>query len=592
MAPPIRRPSRYTEIEHAQDKRATLKRLSVYFIEEKIKLLFMFVVVVIGALSGIFAPSYQSEAVDIITKNNGELLTSIIMMLSLYLLQSLCQLIQGLLGAHLGQNIVKRLREDLFSRIIDLPIKYLDTHSHGDLMSRMTNDIENISINASRALIFLFSGLLSIVGTASIMLWYCWQLALLSFSSVLLTLAVSHFLAAKVLQYSREQQDLMGKLNGNIEEMISGYRTVVAYNHQKISVNNFCSISDKLTEAGIKTEIYSGVTGPLINGISNIVFVIIAAFGGYFAIKGIISIGVISAFIVYVKQFSQPINELGQIYGQLQSAVAGAERVFAIIDRPIEDRAGEDLEKCDETSITLEGVNFSYVSQKQILRNLNLKIEPGQKIALVGSTGSGKTTVANLLLRFYDVDSGRISINSQDLKTISRPSLRKNIAIVLQDTLLFSDTIYNNLLYANKEATPETLSQTLDSSHCREFIERLPLGLQTVLEKGGTNLSHGQRQLLSIARAFIADPKILILDEATSSVDTRTEKNIQSAMQKVMHNRTSIVIAHRLSTIRDADLIVVLDQGQVVEQGHHLQLLEQKGRYYQLYMSQFAGFET
>ena len=586
------RPSQFTEVEYAQNKRATLKRLSAYFINEKGKLFSMFLIVIVGSLSGIFAPSYQSEAVDIITQSGGDLSHSIIIMLSLYLLQSLCQLIQGLIGAHLGQNIVKRLREELFSRIIDLPVKYLDTHSHGDLMSRMTNDIENISINASRALIFLFSGLLSIIGTASIMLWYCWQLALLSFSSVLLTLGVSHFLAKKVLKHSREQQELMGKLNGNIEEMISGYRTVVAYNHQKISVDKFCRTSDKLTEAGIKTELYSGVMGPLINGISNIGFVIIAAFGGYFAIKGIISIGVISAFIVYVKQFSRPINELGQIYGQLQSAVAGAERVFAIIDRTIEDKSGEELQKLEEPSITLEEVNFSYVPQKKILKDFNLKIEPGQKIALVGSTGSGKTTVANLLLRFYDADTGTISINSQNLKNVARQSLRQNIAIVLQDTILFSDTIYNNLLYANEKATAEDIAKALDSSHCREFIERLPLGLQTVLEKGGTNLSHGQRQLLSIARAFIADPKILILDEATSSVDTRTEKNIQSAMQKIMQNRTSIVIAHRLSTVRDADLIVVLDKGQIVEQGKHSQLLEQRGKYYQLYMSQFAGFAT
>ncbi len=513
-------------------------------------------------------------------------------MLAAYLLYSGCQLLQGLISAHLSQRIVERMRQELFDKIMDLPIRYLDTHSHGGVMSRMTNDIENISTTVSQSLPSLFSGVLTITGTVCVMVWYCWQLALLSCATVLLTLLATKFLSQKVRKFSRRRQALLGQLNGTVEEVVSSYRTVVAYNHQNITTREFCQTADSLTKAGIQTDIFSGVMGPIMNCIGNIGSVIIAAFGGYFAINGQISVGIISAFIVYAKQFSRPISEIAQIYGQPQTAIAGAERVFTVLDEAAEDMSGQPLAAGRGASVEFLNVNFSYVPGHPVIRDFSLTVPPGRTIALVGATGSGKTTVANLLMRFYDIDSGSIRIDGQDIAETARGNLRKEIAIVLQDTVLFAGTIRSNLLYANGAASQAQLEEAVRMSRCSDLLCTLPQGYDTLLTVGGKNLIQGQRQLLAIARAFVADPKILILDEATSNVDTRTEKAIQSAMRQVMENRTSIVIAHRLSTIRDADMIVVMDQDRIVEQGRHETLLAQKGKYYELYMTQFAGFTT
>ena len=589
----MNRSARFAEVEHAENAGMTLKRILTYFAREKLMVAAMLAVVIVGTLCGIYAPSLQSNAIDIIAgTKDGRLSGTLIMMLAVYLLYSGCQLLQGLISARLSQKIVLRMREELFGKIVDLPIRYLDTHSHGDVMSRMTNDIENISTTVSQSLPSLFSGVLTISGTVVIMLYYCWQLALLSCATVLLTLLATKVLSKNVRKFSRKRQRLLGQLNGTVEEMISGYRTVVAYNHQDMTVEEFCSTSDSLTKAGIRTDIFSGVMGPVMNCIGNIGFVIIAAFGGYFAINGLISVGIISAFIVYAKQFSRPINELAQVYGQLQTAIAGAERVFAVLDEAGEEMGGEAFLEDEDAEVTFRNVNFSYVPGHPVIRDFTLTVPSGKKVALVGSTGSGKTTVVNLLMRFYDTDSGEIRVDAQDIARVSRKSLRKNVAIVLQDTVLFSDTIRNNLLYANEEATQEQLESAVRMSCCEEMLKLLPQGYDTVLTASGANISQGQRQLLAIARAFVADPKILILDEATSNVDTRTEKAIQEAMHLIMQNRTSIVIAHRLSTIRDADIIVVMDHGQIVEQGNHETLLKQKGKYYELYMTQYAGFAT
>lgn len=591
--PGMNRNARFAEVEHAEHAGATLKRIATYFVREKLLVIGMLAIVVFGTLCGIFAPSLQSKAIDMIADSvKGSLAYTLILMLIMYLLYSGSQLIQGLLGANLSQRIVKRMREELFGKIVDLPVKYLDTHSHGDVMSRMTNDIENISTTVSQSLPSLFSGVLTVIGTVAIMLWYCWELALLSFVTVILTVLATKILSKGVRKFSRHRQELLGMLNGTVEEMISGYRTVVAYNHQDITVEEFCDTSDSLTKAGIQTDILSGVMGPIMNCIGNIGFVIIAAFGGYFAINGLISVGVISAFIIYAKQFSRPINEIAQIYGQLQTAIAGAERVFSVIDESDEDKTGEALAENTAATVAFENVKFSYQTGYPVLHDFSLKVPSGKKVALVGATGSGKTTVVNLLMRFYDLDSGNIYINQQNIKNIARDSLRKNVAIVLQDTVLFSDTVRNNLKYGNENASEEQLEKAVEMSRCKNMIQMLPKGYDSLLTGSGANISQGQRQLLAIARAFVADPKILILDEATSNVDTRTEKAIQDAMQLVMKNRTSIIIAHRLSTIRDADMIVVMDKGQIVESGSHDSLLAQKGKYYELYMTQYAGFAT
>ena len=589
----MNRRDRFAESEHADNIGATVRRIAVCFVKEKKLVAGMLAVVLSGTVCGILAPSLQSGAVDIIAgEKQGILSHTLTLMLSVYLLYSICGLLQGLCSARLSQNVVKRMREELFGKIVELPVRYLDTHSHGDVMSRMTNDIENISTTVSQSLPSLFSGVLTVIGTMAVMLWYCWQLALLSFVTVLLTFLATKILSGKVRRFSRKRQQLLGQLNGTVEEMVAGYRTVVVYNHQDITAADFCATADSLTKAGIKTDVFSGVMGPVMNCIGNIGFVIIAVFGGYFSMNGLISVGVISAFIVYAKQFSRPINEIAQIYGQLQTAVAGAERVFAVLDEETEDKSGVTLETGEKAAVTFQNVCFSYEPGTPVIRNFTLTVPNGRKVALVGATGSGKTTIVNLLMRFYDIESGEIRINGQDIRDASRESLRRNIAIVLQDTVLFSDTVRNNLKYGNDSAAEEQLVAAVEMSQCRDMIGLLPQGYDTVLIGSGANISQGQRQLLAIARAFVADPKILILDEATSNVDTRTEKAIQDAMHSIMQGRTSIVIAHRLSTIRDSDLIVVMERGEIEESGSHEELLAKKGRYYELYMTQYAGFAT
>lgn len=390
----------------------------------------------------------------------------------------------------------------------------------------------------------------------------------------------------------RRRSFVLGKLNGHSEEMITGYKSIAAYNKQQDVIDEFCQTSEELKKVSIQAEILGGSMGPIMNCISNISFVIVAAFGGYFAYTGLITIGTVSAFIIYAKQFSRPINEIAQLYGTIQTAIAGAERVFVLLEQPDEDDSGEKELMDMKGRISFQNVEFSYEPGKKVLHDFNLEVEPGQKIALVGATGSGKTTVVNLLMRFYPVDGGRILVDGTNIMDLKRSFLRKNIAIVLQDTVLFSNTIENNIKYAKLDAADEEMKAAAEMSNIRRYIERQPKKYATFLKRAGAGLSQGQRQLMAIARAVLADPKILILDEATSSVDTRTEKKIQDAMVKLMENRTSLIIAHRLSTIRDADKIVVMDQGRVVEIGNHEQLLEKRGKYYELYMTQFAGNQT
>lgn len=586
-----RRPgNRNMTVEKPQDGKKTLKRLLGYFVAEKKMLVMLMLAVVVVVVCSVYAPRLQSNAIDAITQGEWKSLTPILItMVIVYIIHSLCTFLQGKLSAILSQNIVAKMRKDLFSCIVNLPIEYLDMNSHGDIMSRMTNDVENISTTVSQSMSSLFSGILTIIGTVVMMVALCPQLAVLSCVTVILTIVSTKFLSKAMRVFFRKRQVLLGQLNGNVEEMVTGYKTVVAYNRQQAVVSDFDGVSDELTKVGIIAEILGGSMGPVMNVINNIGFVIIAAFGGYFAINHIISIGVISAFIVYAKQFGRPIDELAQIYGQIQTAIAGAERVFAVMDEPLEDKSGDKTMDNLKGVIKFENVNFSYTDDKQVLYDFNLEVKAGHKVALVGSTGSGKTTVVNLLMRFYDVDSGRILIDDVNIKDIDCDNLRKNTAIVLQDTVLFADSVKNNLKYSNSEATDEQMYEAARMSNCDNMIRKLPDKYDTKLMSEGENISQGQRQLLSIARAFLAQPKILILDEATSSVDTRTEKHIQDAMVKLMKNRTSLIIAHRLSTIQDADLIVVMDEGRIVETGNHSELLEKKGRYYQLYMTQFAG---
>lgn len=589
-----RRPgNRNMTVEKPQNGKKTLKRLMGYFVSEKKMLFLLMLAVVVVVACSVYAPKLQSNAIDAIAIRQWDKLSPIlIVMVIIYIIHSICTYMQSKLSAVLSQNIVSRMRKDLFLNIVNLPIRYLDANSHGDIMSRMTNDIENISTTVSQSMSSLFSGILTVIGTVVMMVALCPRLAALSCVTVILTIVATKLLSKAMRFFFKKRQVILGQLNGNVEEMVTGYRTVVAYNRQNAVVKDFDNVSDELTRVGIIAEILGGSMGPVMNVVNNVGFVIIAAFGGYFAINNIISIGVISAFIVYARQFGRPIDELAQIYGQIQTAVAGAERVFEVMDEPLEDKSGKKNMDDLKGIIRFKNVNFSYTKEKQVLYDFNLEVKAGQKVALVGSTGSGKTTVVNLLMRFYDVDSGEILIDDVNIKDIDCDSLRRNTAIVLQDTVLFADSIENNLRYSNSSATDEQMYMAARMSNCDSMIRKMPQGYDTQLMSEGENISQGQRQLLSIARAFLAQPKILILDEATSSVDTRTEKHIQDAMVKLMKDRTSLIIAHRLSTIQDADLIVVMDEGRIAETGSHANLLAKKGKYYQLYMTQFAGCAT
>ncbi len=587
--------------EKPKNVKASLGRILTYIGKNKNLLFGMLLVMLAATLLNIVAPSLQAKAIDSITFTQehplvdlNELVKWLAVMGIVYFVSAIMTYFQNIFAAKLSQYTVRIMRKDLFARIARLPIGYLDTHKHGDIMSRMTNDVENVSNSVSQSLGSLVSGVIMLVGCFVMMLVYSWQLTLISMITIVLTLVVSRNLSKLMRKYFPMQQSKLGQLNGQIEESVSGYKTVKAYTREKRVCEDFNKTSDELKSIGIKAQILGGSMGPCMNCIGNIGFLLIAAFGGWFAIEGVISIGTIQAFITYSKQFTRPINEIANQYAQLQSALAGAERVFEIMDSEPEDEGGSEPFEIEdvEGDINFRDVQFSYAEGEPVLIDLDLWIKSGQKIAIVGATGSGKTTVINLLTRFYDIDGGCITLDGQDIRNIPKEKLRGSIGMVLQDTVIFTGTIADNIRYGRIDATDEEVVEAAKLARVHDFASKLSDGYNTVLTEGGSNLSQGQRQLIAIARAVLADPKILILDEATSSIDTRTEMHIQAAMIALMKGRTSLIIAHRLSTIRDADKIVVLGGGKVVEAGDHEELLAQKGAYYNLYQSQFAGIAT
>ena len=526
----------------------------------------------------------------------------LILLATVYILYCVFQYVSGILGAYLSTGMTKKMRNDLFSRIVKFPIKYTDTHPHGDIMSRMTNDIDNISMAVSSSITSLVSGLLTIVGCLCIMLVYSPLLTAVAMITLILSITFTAIMSKFMRPLFIKQSKILGMLNAQTEEMVTGCKTVIAYNHQSIAEEEFNDYSEELCNTAINAQIWGGSMGPIMNFVGNVGYFLICIFGAVFVTKGIgnglfgeaLSVSVVISFLTLNKQFTRPINEIAHLYSSILTAMAGAERVFTMMNEEVEDFSGT-VEFDPQTTtgyIDFKHVKFSYVPGKTILKDFTIDMYSGHKIALVGATGSGKTTIVNLLLRFYDIDSGQILIDGKDIKDISKKDLRDSISIVLQDAVLFGDTVENNVKYGKTDATDEEFENALKMANCYGFVKRLPEQEKTILSEGATNISQGQRQLLTIARAILANPKILILDEATSSVDTRTEKKIQDALVKLMENRTSIIIAHRLSTIQDADLIVVLDQGVVVEMGSHDELLEKQGVYNRLYQTQFAGLDT
>ena len=596
--------------EKPKDFKKTVARLLGYLGKSKILLIIMILCVIASAAVTLIAPTMQTAALDYLTLDSmgGKMTTAdgkliidfeamakiLAVLAVLFAASSLFSYLQSRLAAKLSQGTVKVMRADLFRKIEKLSIGYTDNHPHGDLMSRMTNDIENVSNTISQSVTSLISSVITIIGALCIMLYYSWEMTLISMITIPLTLLATSFLTKRVRRYFLAQQRLLGELNAEVEESVMGYRTILAFSREEKTKEQFSKTSAELKKTGIKAEIFGGIMGPLMNIIGNIGYLLIVIAGVVFAINGRFSVTTVFLFIQFSKQFTRPLSEIANQYTSILNAVTGAERVFEIMDEPSEIDAGTTTMTPDMVTgrLSFRHINFSYVPGEPVLKDFCLEVNPGQKIAIVGKTGSGKTTIINLLTRFYETDSGEILIDGINIKDVTKDSLRKNIAIVLQDTVLFTDTIGANIRYGRLDATDEEVRRAAITANADTFIERMPEGYDTELAESGGNISNGQRQLLSIARAVLADPKILILDEATSSVDTRTEMHIQEAMLHLMHGRTTLIIAHRLSTIRDADCIIVLDDGKICESGNHEALLAKKGVYYKLYMSQFAGIAT
>ncbi len=586
----------------------TISRLLRYSGKSAWILVFLIIATFVVTIADVLSPMFQQLAIDEFKLDESlklrvdmnALAGVLIIMFCAYIIRAVSQLIQGRVAAKLAQDTVYHIRRDLFNKISKLPISYTDRHRHGDIMSRLTNDAENVSTAMSQSLTALFSGVLTLIGALCMMLYYSWIVTLVAIVTIPITILVSSTLAKFMRKYFIRRQKLLGQLNGQIEEMVTGYKTVMAYGKEPDAIEKFGEISDNFRSCSISARVWGSIMGPVMNFIGNLQYVLIAAVGGYLILNAdpitgaAFTIGSVQAMLQYSKKFSHPINMIANQYSTILTALAGAERIFEILDSKPEIDEGK--EKIDIAAlrgdIEFKDIDFSYIEGEKVLKGLNLSVKAGQKVAIVGATGSGKTTIVNLLTRFYEPDSGSITVDGVDITTIPKADLRHAIAIVLQDTVLFSDTIEKNIRYGRENATDEDIRRATHTSHADFFIDRLPEGYATELAESGSNLSQGQRQLLSISRAVLADPRILILDEATSSVDTRTEMHIQKAMVALMKNRTSLIIAHRLSTIRDADVIVVLNHGVIVESGSHEELLALGGEYHKLYSNQFAGIAT
>lgn len=586
----------------------TLGRLFSYIGASRAILIALLVLVLVVTGVDILGPALQGKAIDTITIVDGKFRVDLdamkkylLLMGIIFAFSALVTYVQSLLSARLAQNTVYRMRNDLFKKISHLSISYTDNHRHGDMMSSMTNDVENVSNAISQSISTLFSAIITLVGVACMMIYFSPIMTLVALITIPLTILVSTNLAKFMRKYFTEQQKFLGKLNSHVEEMVTGYRTVVAYGKEQKAIDEFSDSADKLRSCTIKARVFGSLMGPIMNFLGNLQYVLLAITGGVLMVKfghlpigASLTPGTIQSMLLYSKKFTHPVNMIANQYSTIMTALAGAERIFAIMDENDEINEGKTQMSGErmQGKIEFENIVFGYNPTEPVLKNFSLSVDPGQKIAIVGATGSGKTTIINLLMRFYEPQSGRITIDGVDIADIPKENLRGHISIVLQDTVLWTDTIENNIRYGKLGASHDQVKAAADTAMADHFTERLPDGYNTMLSEGGSNLSQGQRQLLAISRAVLEDPRILILDEATSSVDTRTEMNIQKAMINLMKGRTSFIIAHRLSTIRDADVIIVLKDGVIAEAGNHETLIKQGGEYSKLYNKQSAGLVT
>ncbi|MFO7633153.1 MAG: ABC transporter ATP-binding protein [Caldilinea sp.] len=588
-----RRPMAVGRIEKAKNPRHALVRLLPYLRPYAGVLSLVFVFVVLYTLLGLLGPYLMGVAIDryIVPKQIDGLGTIALLMLLAYLLNNLLHAVSGWLMAAVSQGALKQVRQDLFDHLQTLPLSFFDHNPAGELMSRLTNDIDAINQAVSDNVVALLASVLSLVGILVAMFVLDFWLALASVLVVPIMLLFTEFVARYTRRGFRDLQRSLGEMNGVMEEAISGQKVIQAFRRNESVIARFREANDKVFHAGVYANSYALLLMPLTNVLGNFFVIVLAALGGWLALRGLVSVGIIATFIIYGQNFIQPLRQLANMYNSIQAALAGSERVFAIIDTPTEiDNAADAVMLSQvEGAVAFEGVNFAYIPGTPIIKNMTLHARAGEMVALVGPTGAGKTTIINLLTRFYEIDDGAICIDGVDIRDIKKADLRHRLGLVLQDSFLFSATVLENIRYGRLDATDAECIEAARLADADHFIRQLSDGYHTMLSERAGNLSQGQRQLLAIARAILADPSILILDEATSSVDTRTEVRIQRSLLRLMQGRTSFVIAHRLSTIRNADQVLVIDGGEIVEQGAHDELLARQGVYHHLYISQFKG---
>lgn len=575
-----------------KNSRATVKRLLSYLAEDKAKMGLAFFCVIVNTAASL-AGSYMlrpiiNQYIVPVDGSRGDaagLFRALVVMALVYGAGVAANYAQAKVMLTVAQNALQKIRNDLFVKMQALPVRFYDTNSNGDLMSRFTNDVDTVGQMLSSTLVQLFSGALSIVGTLALMIYTNIYLTAVTLIMVPVMMKAGGAVAKRSQKYFSAQQTSLGAVNGYVEEMITGQKVVKVFCHEETAKEEFGILNKDLRDNQIRAQFFGGIMGPVMGNLSQVNYSLTACIGGLLCVWKNFDVGGLTIFLNFSRQFSRPINEISMQIGNVFSALAGAERVFAVMDQEPEQEDDKDAVVPDPMKghVILDHVTFGYRPGKVILKDISLYAKPGQKIAFVGSTGAGKTTITNLLNRFYDIQSGSITIDGVDIRHIKRDSLRQNIAMVLQDTHLFTGTVRENIRYGRLDATDEEVVQAAKTASAHSFIMRLPQGYDTMLEGDGANLSQGQRQLLNIARAAVSKAPVLILDEATSSVDTRTEKHIEHGMDRLMADRTTFVIAHRLSTVRNANAIMVLEQGEIIERGDHHELLEMKGRYYELY---------
>lgn len=575
--------------------RKTLIRLWGYLFEHKLMLLTAFILTIISNLLALLGPTLCGSAIDAIGTKAGavdfnKVIFYCILMIVFYIVSSVLSYALSVLMIHFSQRIVFRMRQDVFDHLSELPVGYFDRHQTGDIVSRISYDIDVVNASLSNDLLQIATSVITIIGSLIAMIAISPLLVLVFAITIPISILFTRYMTRKVRPLFRKRSMSLGELNGFVEEIISGQKTTKAYHQEQTMIGRFDEKNDAAVNAYYNADYYGSMTGPGVNFINNLSLALISMFGAIMFLFNRLTIGNLSSFVLYSRKFSGPINEIANIISELQSACAAAERVFRLLDEPAEPSDLKDAEDITNVSgkVQFKHVKFGYLPSRTIIHDLSLEARPGSLVAIVGPTGAGKTTLINLLMRFYDPDSGTITLDDKDIKQLTRKSLRLSYAMVLQDTWLFSSTIYDNIAYGKKDATMDDIIRVAKAAKIHSYIMRLPDGYNTMLDENGINISQGQKQLLTIARAMLLDAKMLILDEATSNVDTRTEIQIQSAMRTLMAGKTCFVIAHRLSTIQNADTILVVQDGEIVEKGSHQELMDKHGVYESLYRSQFS----